>query len=320
MKNLFFISFLFVLFSVKGQNIAFGVGNDVTDVVTDVVQGISGDESDSVRLRIKGVAGLNLSQTAFENWSSGGENSLATNSYLNGGIFYRKNKIAWDNELSLEYGALNTSQNGWRKNSDNIDFSSKFGYQANPKLFYTALIDFKSQFSKGFNYPNDSVCVSKFMAPAYSTTSIGLDYKQESFSAYISPITGRFTFVLDNYLSHIGAYGVDVNKKLRKQVGAYTKLTYNGNICKNVNLISKVDLFTAYDNSFGNVDVNWENLLNMKITKYLTTTLSTILKYDNDVKFIDSNGYMHGARIQFNEILGIGLATNLDYIEKKNKN
>lgn len=32
---------------------------------------------------LKGVTGLNMSQTAMSNWSAGGENSIAGNAYLN---------------------------------------------------------------------------------------------------------------------------------------------------------------------------------------------------------------------------------------------
>ena len=32
---------------------------------------------------LKGVTGLNMSQTAMANWSAGGENSIAGNAYLN---------------------------------------------------------------------------------------------------------------------------------------------------------------------------------------------------------------------------------------------
>ena len=37
---------------------------------------------------LKGVSGLNLSQTAMTNWSAGGENSVAGNAYLNGSLTF----------------------------------------------------------------------------------------------------------------------------------------------------------------------------------------------------------------------------------------
>lgn len=55
---------------------------------------------------------------------------------------------------------------------------------------------------------------------------------------------------------------------------------------ENVNQIINVDFFIPYNKQFGNVDMNWDVLINMKINKYLNATLNTTLKYDNDVKTI----------------------------------
>jgi hypothetical protein len=86
---------------------------------------------------------------------------------------------------------------------------------------------------------------------------------------------------------------------------------------KNVNLISKIDLFTAYDENFGNIDVNWEVLLSMKVNKYLTASLSTTLKYDDDIKYIDADGIKHGPRIQFKEIFGLGISYKISHESRK---
>ena len=56
--------------------------------------------------------------------------------------------------------------------------------------------------------------------------------------------------------------------------------------------------------------MNWEVLSNMKNNKYLNATLNTTLKYDNDVKTINDEGEKRGAKVQFKDILGIGVAYN----------
>ena len=81
-------------------------------------------------------------------------------------------------------------------------------------------------------------------------------------------------------------------------------------VMENVSLITTADFFTPYSNQFGNIDVNWDMLISMKINKILSATLNTTLKYDNDVKTFDDNGTKHGAKVQFKEILGVGLAYN----------
>ena len=79
---------------------------------------------------------------------------------------------------------------------------------------------------------------------------------------------------------------------------------------ENVNLITTADFFTPYSKDFGNVDVNWDVLISMKINKVLSATLNMTLKYDNDVKTFEDDGTQRGPKVQFKEILGIGLAYN----------
>ena len=81
-------------------------------------------------------------------------------------------------------------------------------------------------------------------------------------------------------------------------------------VMENVNLITTADFFTPYNKDFGNVDVNWDVLISMKINKVLSATLNMTLKYDNDVKTFNDEGVERGPKVQFKEILGIGLAYN----------
>ena len=174
------------------------------------------------------------------------------------------------------------------------------------------MADFKSQFYKGYNYPNKENYISKFMAPAYSNISIGMEYrpKDSFFSAYFSPAAGKLTFVNDDYLSDLGSFGVDPGDKFKAEFGAYAKGTLEKNIMENVKLMSDANFFTAYDDSFGNIDIEWNVLISMKINKYLNASINTTLKYDDDVKYINTQGEKKGPKVQFKEILGIGFGYN----------
>ncbi|NDW19304.1 DUF3078 domain-containing protein [Dysgonomonas sp. 216] len=260
---------------------------------------------------LKGVAGLNFSQTSLSSWSAGGENSLAGNAYLNGSLTHKRGNWLWVNNLALEYGLTNTKSQGTQKSTDKIELSTQIGYSTDNKWYYTAMADFKSQFAKGYKYPDKDNYISRFMAPGYSNLSLGAEYRpNDNYSAYFSPIAGKLTFVTDDSLSNKGAFGVDPGDHFRAEMGAYLKLKAQKTLMENVTLISKADFFTAYDSSFGNVDVEWDVLINMKINKFLTASINTTLKYDDDVKYVDDEGNPKGPRVQFKEILGIGLAYN----------
>lgn len=261
--------------------------------------------------KLNGVVGLNISQTALSNWSAGGENSVAGTGYLNASLRRKSGKWLWSNNLALEYGLTYTESNGTQKVSDKIDFSTQLGYKATNKWYYTVMGDLKTQFYKGYKYPDKSHYISKFFAPAYSNISVGMEYRPNDFySVYISPLAGKMTFVQDDYLSSIGAFGVDPGDKFRAQFGAYVKARAQKTIMENVKLISSVDFYTAYDSSFGNVDINWDLMLSMKINKYLSATVNTTLKYDDDVKSVNAEGIQKGPKVQFKEMLGIGVAYN----------
>ena len=257
-----------------------------------------------------GITGINFSQTSFTNWSEGGDNSVASNAYLNGSLNYKKDKISWTNDLSINYGQNNTKMTGWRKNIDNLNFASKFGQQMTEKVYYAALLDFKTQMTDGYQYNNagDRTLISKFLTPAYLNVSVGLDYKpNDNLAFYFSPVAGKLTITADTLFST--RYGVDPGKMLRTQLGATFKASCNYDKLMNgkMTLKSALDLFTAYDDSFGNIDVNWDMLVGLNLSKFVTLTFQSTLKYDDDIKYIDEDG-IHGARVQFKEILGLGLS------------
>ena len=138
-----------------------------------------------------GIYNLTFNQAALSNWSAGGDkSSLSLSTFLHTFAFYQKGKHSWDNTLDLAYGMVSTTSLGMRKSDDRIDLVSKYGYDIGKKWYISGLFNFRSQFAKGFNYPNDTtkVLTSNFLAPAYILLSPGMDYKpNDNFSFFISP-------------------------------------------------------------------------------------------------------------------------------------
>ena len=174
----------------------------------------------------------------------------------------------------------------------------------------SSLFDFKSQSAKGYNYPNTESYISRFFAPAYINLAFGFDFKPApNFSIFFSPVSGKFTFVLDDILSAAGAFGVDPGSRFRAEFGSYFKMTYvKKSLVKNVDLQTRLDLFSNYIKNPQNIDVNWDIKLDMKINEFLSANLGTTLKYDDDIKYVDVNGFKHGSRVQLKQFLGVGLS------------
>lgn len=264
-----------------------------------------------------GVTSLTFGQIALVNWSAGGENSIAANGLLSLFANYKGPLNTWDNSLDLGYGflKLDSYNNGVMKTDDRINLVSLYGRKAFKKFYYAGLLDLRSQFAAGYNYPNDSVKISNFLAPGYLILAAGLSYKpNDYFTAFFAPVSGRFTFVMDQFLSDQGAFGVDPGKKVRSELGGYLRLAYErndfkGDLLKNISFASKLDMFSNYLDKPQNIDINWEVLIGMKINKYLIVNLNTMLRYDDDVKIMQADG-RSVAKIQFKEVLGVGFSYN----------
>lgn len=260
---------------------------------------------------LKGMAGLNLSQTSMSNWAAGGENTLAGNAYMNGSLTRKGDRWLWVSNMALDYGLSKAESQGVRKSSDKIELSTQLGYSVSSTWYCTAAVDFSTQFAKGYDYPDKSHHISRFLAPAYSNIALGMEYRSKgNFSLLFSPLTGKMTIVRDSYLSSIGAFGVDAGKRFKMECGSSLTAKAELKVMENVNMITTTDFFTPYSSQFGNVDINWDVLVSMKINRYLSASVNLALKYDNDVKTYDDEGNSRGARLQFKEIIGVGLAYN----------
>lgn len=261
-----------------------------------------------------GLTTLNFSQVSLNNWAGGGVSSISATGLVNLNANYTKEKASWSNSLDLAYGLIKNQDADPFKSDDRIEFNSKYGYKASEHWNYSALMNFRSQFAPGFTTPGDSIAISNFLAPAYVIGAIGMDYKpSENFSMFISPITSKTTIVNDKTLSDAGAFGVEAGEIIRSEFGAYLNMDYKRNLVENVSFQTKLNLFSNYLNNPQNIDVSWETLIGMKINKFMSASISTHLIYDDDINIaVDDNndgtidGF--GPRVQFKEVLGIGLS------------
>ena len=286
--------------------------------------------------KLKVTYGINGTQSSFVNWNAGGRNNISFLGYIEGSANYLKDNVKWDNDLGVALGGLlyvgvgSSSAGGVQKTDDRLDLSSNFGYRMKEHWYASIIAGFKTQFMDGFNYPNDSVRVSKWMAPGYLNLALGIDYSpNENLSIFLSPAASKMTFVQDQTLANAGAFGVDAaeyddlgvlikkGSQFRAEVGAYFKLKYNQTLAKNIELKSKLELFSNYVKNPENIDVNAEVIFNFKINNWLNASVNMNLIYDHDIDIRDAQGNV-GPRTQFKSVIGIGIAyTMRNYIEKE---
>ena len=279
--------------------------------------------------RLKNKAGVDLSEVTFVNWSAGGSSSISALANIVSQLTYKKEKVTWVNRAVLRLGGNKQEEQRIRKTDDAIEVSSNFGYQkdSTSNWYHSARFNLKTQLLNGYNYPNREDEISSFFAPGYAFLGIGAEYGKniEEFNVYMSPLTYKGTFVLDRELSNAGAFGVDEavrdeegniikdGEKVRTELGVLLTGTYEAGLFENIDLRSQIQLYTDYLNSFGNVDIDWEFLVNFKVNNFVRAALGSHLIYDDDVdafEEVEGEQVNKGPKIQWKQILGIGVTVD----------
>lgn len=273
--------------------------------------------------------GVNFNEVAFINWNAGGNNSVSAIANVQFLRNYKFRYVNWENLLELRYGLNAQEKQKLRKADDAIRFSSTFAYRRDTisNWYYSVKANFNTQFSNGYKYPNTDSPISRFMAPGYAFIGAGTSYIPEGkkFNLYISPFTQKATFVLDQNLADKGAFGVkkaeydaEGNKlvdgeKTFMEFGFLITNFWEGEIFENIGVRHRINLYSDYLQSFGNIDIDWELNFVLKVNKNINTTFGTHIIYDDDVLFdpikaddgtIISDGK---PKIQFKQLFGVGV-------------
>lgn len=289
----------------------------------------------------EGMIGINFSQVGLKNWAGGGDNTISIVGNFTYNANYLKKRIQFDNSIILAYGESKIGSETFRKSDDKIILISKLGYiltgagertdvkynekgepvkaefkkaSRYPMLSVSGLLDFRTQFARGFDYKNadilgNPVFISNFMSPGYLTISGGADYKPYEFiSFFVSPVSGRLTFVTDKSLSDLGVFGVDPGKNLKTQFGAALSSFFSKELVKNVLFQSRVSLFGEYKSPFY-VVVNSENLLFLKVNDFINASVGLDIVYDHNVEIVRDDGTV-GPSTQLRNTIAVGFGFN----------
>ncbi len=304
-------------------------------VITSSAMSAVSSPKDSIKnWELKSIFGLNGTQTSFVNWAAGGRNNVSVLGFIDASAKFQKANMKWVTDFKYSLGGLKYidsigKSEGLQKTDDRIDISSSFGYEFKSKWFYTVLAGFRTQSLDGFNFPNDSVRISTFMAPGYVNISAGIEYApSKSFNCYFSPIAGKVTIVNNQVLADAGSFGVakatfdadglqlTAGKRVRSEFGAYFRVKFEKEIMKNIEMKTRIELFTNYLVNPQNIDINAENIFAFKVNEWFSASLIWNYIYDDDINIRDGKGGF-GPRSQFKSVLGLGVSYTLSNIPKK---
>ncbi|MDD4142195.1 MAG: DUF3078 domain-containing protein [Bacteroidales bacterium] len=259
----------------------------------------------------KGVTtSIAFSQVSFTNWAAGGDGNLSLNGFANLHANLKKGIHYWNNSLNLGYGLIKNNGDILKKSDDKIIFESKYGYSLNKYFGATAVLTGRTQFSNGYDYSEDpKALVSSFLAPGYFAFGVGFDIIPLNWMSFnVAPLVEKLTVVRLPELQTI--YGNDSAQVCKFALGAQLKFDLKKEVFKNVEVTSNLTLFNDYlDHQWFDVKVQWDLYLIMKINKFLSANITTNLIWDSDILTTDTNddGIKDAARVQFKELLGVGL-------------
>jgi hypothetical protein len=248
--------------------------------------------ADTIAWKKKLNFSLNLNQASFSsNWKAGGINAFGFNTLFNYKANYKEGRISWDNDIDLAFGFVNNSGLGYRKTIDRIYLDTKYGYDISKNWALFTSLNFLTQFTKGYNYPDDDSeqLISDILAPAFITGAVGLEYHPvDYFKVRIAPLAPRVTIVQDptRFTRTVGPqpYGVDSTETVRYEwLGFQLMAEFDKKIYENINLKWRYVMFANYETlEARRLDHRLDLDLIAKVGKYINVGLGGILLYDYD--------------------------------------
>ncbi len=239
-----------------------------------------------------------LSENFLSNWVQGGENSVSSLLDIQGEAVYvnKTTKTEWTTDGRLKLGSIIIEEDkeyDFRKNTDILEFNSKYNRGLTGKISLSNLFHMKNQLATGYNYPNDSVIISKFLNPGTFTIGAGIEYTPIKKSTInFSVLSYKNTFVLDTVNIDQTNHGIDEGKRANQEMGGQLLIENEFTFFQDLKVDNSLRLFSNYLDKPQNVDVEWEMELQKQISMYFTIVFNIHMIYDDDIRIteLDENG------------------------------
>ena len=261
-----------------------------------------GEEKKDTLWTPKGIIGLNLSQVAFENWSQGGENSIAFTLFTLLGLDYIGDPWKWKNTLKVTYGRTKVGDQEYRTNDNEIFFESLLSHDLNWEVSPYAGVTARTAVTKGFDYSVvPALQIVDFLDPLYLTQGLGFIYdKLENFSFRLG-IGFKQTFASDFSAKYTDdPETLNEVEDFKFESGVESVTTYQVKFLKNMEYFTYLRLFGRFED-ISVWDVRWDNILVAKINDYFNVNFNLLLIYDVDETL----------KTQIKEALQLGVSFNL---------
>ena len=279
-----------------------------------------GEVEETENWKRKGSFNLNFSNVGLTNWAGGGQSAISLGAILAVEALRETDESIWNNSFSTAFGITKINGRGIRKSDDALRILTQFSKKLNANWSFSNRFEMNTQIWEGIKYTINNTTreeeqerISNFLSPGRFEVSTGLQYsaKRDEFriDGMISPISGKLTMVLDDSVN-VESFGIEEDRKVLSELGIQFTSGISTKFKQNITFTNNLHLFANYL-KIENIDVNWETLLVLKVSKYINTNFSTNLIYDDDIniKVTDADGEIiaEGPRTQFKHVLNVGM-------------
>lgn len=244
-----------------------------------------------------------------ENWHKGGNsnfNLLSINKFKHE---YEKEKVkvttTAEYKLSI-YTTPTDTLRTYRIGDDAFSLVSSYGYKAFSNWFYSFILDARTQMFSNY-FENKMTKSSAFLSPVTVNLGLGMEYKlnkrfsnkykKVDISANISPLSYNVKYIKDEDVDR-PRHGLKVDENFLKTLGSKLLTTFQFNIDRNISWNSRFYYFTNYEK----VEAEFENTLDLSLSRYFSTRIYGNIRFDDSVKKDDPND----SYFQYYEILSFG--------------
>lgn len=250
-----------------------------------------------------------------DNWYKGGASNL--NVYMRNyfALRYITERVQWTNEIESRlsvYNADRDSLHRYRVADDLLRLRSNYGIRAWSKIFYSLDAELRTQLFQSFQ-ENKTSLQSDLFAPYTINVGLGMKYEHSMksskvygraflISVNVAPISYTFRATTRAQID-LARHGLAPDKLWYQRIGSTIRANWQWKVNLNLTWSSRLYFNTSYES----VEAEWENTLDMAITRYFSTRFNLNLRFDDGVRPAPGwNRYL-----QYNELLSFGFSYRL---------
>lgn len=247
-----------------------------------------------------------------KNWHKGGANNLNLYNRQYVKATYTRDNLSWVNDLEWRLSAYTSEADTiskFRIADDLLRLHSNFGVRAYKELlYYTLDAEVKtSLFTR--REENKTEVLSALFSPVNLNVGLGMRFLYEwkssnyygrdfKLSVILSPLAYDFRWSYKTDGMDLTRHGFKPGENLYQAIGSTLRMESTFNITSAISWQSRL----YYNTSYKRVEVEWDNSIDLAISRFFSTRLMLQLRFDDAVPRTEANPH----KLQFNELFSLG--------------